>query len=63
MAIEQNPFEALGNNTDNVVNLPSAEQQTSMGATFEIDPTDGGVMVDFSQEIEMSPDKLYVIPV
>ena len=57
MAIEQNPFEALGNNTDNVVTLPNVEQQASMGATFEIDPDDGGVMVDFSQEIEMSPDK------
>ena len=54
MAIEQNPFEAITQATSNVVNLPTAEQTTE--ATFEVDPVDGGVVVDFSQEIEMSPD-------
>ena len=54
MAIEQNPFEAITQATSNVVNLPTAEETTE--ATFEVEP-DGGVLVDFSQEIEMSPDE------
>ena len=52
MAIEQNPFETITEATSNIVNLPStSEQQTS--ATFEVDPSDGGVVVDFSEEVEM----------
>jgi len=54
MAIEQNPFEAITEATSNVINLPTAEETTE--ATFEVEP-DGGVLVDFSQEIEMSPDE------
>jgi len=54
MAIEQNPFEAITEATSNVINLPTPEETTE--ATFEVEP-DGGVMVDFSQEIEMSPDE------
>jgi hypothetical protein len=53
MAIEQNPFEAIKQATSNVVNLPAAEETTE--ATFEVEP-DGGVVVDFSQDIQMSPD-------
>ena len=54
MAIEQNPFEAITEATSNVINLPTPEETTE--ATFEVEP-DGGVMVDFSQEIEMSGDE------
>ena len=57
MAIEQNPFNTAEEATSNIVALPNAEQQSAMGATFELDPSDGGIMVDFSEEIEMSPNK------
>ena len=57
MAIEQNPFETMTETTSNVVNLPNAEQQESMGATFELDPSDGGIVVDFSEDIAMSPNE------
>ena len=57
MAIEQNPFDTAEEATSNIVALPNAEQQSAMGATFELDPSDGGIMVDFSEEIEMSPNK------
>ena len=57
MAIEQNPFDTAEEATSNIVALPNAKQQSAMGATFELDPSDGGIMVDFSEEIEMSPNK------
>ena len=57
MAIEQNPFDTAEEATSNIVALPNAKQQSVMGATFGLDPSDGGIMVDFSEEIEMSPNK------
>ena len=51
MAIEQNPFEMISQAVSNVV--PITEMEESADATFEVDPTDGGVIVDFSENVEM----------
>jgi len=52
MATERNPFETMPEEVSNVV--PMADMESTSEATFEIDPTDGGVIVDFSEEnVEM----------
>ena len=57
MATERNPYDITGNN---VVPLPIEVEEES-NATFEVDPEDGGVIVDFSEqedivEMEASED-------
>ena len=51
MATERNPFEMISEQVSNVVPLPDMTED--MDATFEVDPTDGGVIVDFSETVEM----------
>jgi hypothetical protein len=51
MATERNPFEMISQEVSNVVPLPDMTED--MDATFEVDPTDGGVIVDFSKNVEM----------
>ena len=51
MATERNPFEMISEQVDNVVPLPDMTED--IDATFEVDPTDGGVIVDFSENVEM----------
>ena len=52
MATERNPFETMPEEVSNVI--PMADMENTSEATFEVDPTDGGVIVDFSEEnIEM----------
>jgi len=51
MAIEQNPFEMISQAVSNVV--PMAGTEETSDATFEVDPTDGGVIVDFSENVAM----------
>ena len=51
MAIEQNPFEMISQAVSNVV--PMAGTEETADATFEVDPTDGGVIVDFSENVAM----------
>ena len=48
MATERNPYEMMAETETNVVQLPLEEEAS---ATFEVDPTDGGVIVDFSEQI------------
>ena len=56
MATEKNPYEMKPEELGNVI--PMAAQE-DLNATFEVDPADGGVIVDFSEEIsiEMSPSE------
>ena len=56
MATERNPYDMKPEEIGNVVPMVADEE---MNATFEVDPTDGGVIVDFSDEvsIEMSPSQ------
>ena len=52
MATERNPYEMKQEEVANVVPMQAEEE---MEATFEVDPTDGGVIVDFSsEEVTMS---------
>ena len=53
MATERNPFEQIPQMETNVV--PMIPESMPNEPTFELDPTDGGVMVDFGEEtsIEM----------
>ena len=52
MATERNPYDKIPEEVANVVPMQAKEE---MEATFEVDPTDGGVIVDFSsEEVTMS---------
>ena len=52
MATERNPFETMPEEVSNVV--PMADMESTSEATFEVDPDDGGIIVDFSEEnVEM----------
>jgi hypothetical protein len=51
MATERNPFEMISEQVGNVVPLPDMTETAD--ATFEVDPTDGGIIVDFSETVEM----------
>jgi len=51
MATERNPFESMPQEVSNVI--PMTEMEETGNATFEVDPTDGGVTVDFSESVEM----------
>ena len=51
MATERNPFEMIPEEIGNVVPMSNIEETGE--ATFEVDPTDGGVTVDFSESVEM----------
>jgi len=55
MATERNPFEMISQQVSNIVPLPDIKED--MNATFEVDPTDGGVIVDFSETVEMEATK------
>ena len=47
MATERNPYDTMPQEVGDVVALPVEEEAN---ATFEVDPSDGGVIVDFSEE-------------
>ena len=47
MATERNPYDTMPQEVGDVVALPIEEEAN---ATFEVDPSDGGVIVDFSEE-------------
>ena len=51
MATERNPYEMIPEEMGNVIPMPDIEETEN--ATFEVDPTDGGVIVDFSESVEM----------
>ena len=51
MATERNPFESMPQEVSNVI--PMTEMEETENATFEVDPVDGGVTVDFSESVEM----------
>jgi hypothetical protein len=51
MATERNPFESMPQEVSNVI--PMTEIEETENATFEVDPVDGGVTVDFSESVEM----------
>jgi len=51
MATERNPFESMPQEVSNVI--PMTEMEETENATFEVDPVDGGVTVDFSETVEM----------
>ena len=57
MATEKNPYDMIPKEVGNVV--PMVAEEEELNATFEVDPTDGGVIVDFSEEenIQMSPSE------
>ena len=48
MATERNPYDMMPEEVGNVISMPMPEEESS--ATFELDPEDGGVTVDFSEE-------------
>ena len=48
MATERNPYDTMAEEVGNVIAMPMEEEAN---ATFEVDPLDGGVIVDFSEEI------------
>ena len=48
MATERNPYDMKPEELGNVVPMASVEEE--INATFEVDPTDGGVIVDLSGE-------------
>ena len=57
MATEKNPYDMIPKEVGNVVPMVAEEE---MNATFEVDPTDGGVIVGFSEEdetVRMSPSE------
>jgi len=45
MATERNPYDMMPEEVGDVVAMPLEEEAN---ATFEVDPSDGGVIVDFS---------------
>ncbi len=47
MATERNPYDKIPEEVANVVPIQAEEE---LNATFEVDPTDGGVIVDFSSD-------------
>ena len=47
MATERNPYDTMAEEVGNVIAMPMEEEAN---ATFEVDPLDGGVIVDFSEE-------------
>ena len=47
MATERNPYDMMPEEVGNVIDMPMEEESN---ATFELDPSDGGVIVDFSEE-------------
>ena len=47
MATERNPYDMMPEEVGDVVAMPIEEEAN---ATFEVDPSDGGVIVDFSEE-------------
>ena len=51
MATERNPYEMKQEEVANVVPMKAEEE---MEATFEVDPTDGGVIVDFSSDEQVT---------
>ena len=51
MATERNPFESMSQEVSNIIPMPEIENTAN--ATFEVDPQDGGVTVDFSESVEM----------
>ena len=51
MATERNPYEMKQEEVANVVPMQAEEE---MEATFEVDPTDGGVIVDFSSDEQVT---------
>ena len=51
MATERNPYEMKQEEVANVVPMQAEEE---MEATFEVDPTDGGVIVDFSSDDQVT---------
>ena len=56
MATERNPFETMPEEVSNVI--PMADMESTSEATFEVDPSDGGILVDFSEEnVEMEASK------
>jgi hypothetical protein len=57
MATERNPYDMIPEEVANVV--PMVAEEEELNATFEVDPTDGGVIVDFSEEetVRMSPSE------
>jgi hypothetical protein len=50
MATERNPFDMIPETETNVIAMVPEEQSN---VSIEIDPTDGGVIVDFSSEEAM----------
>ena len=48
MATERNPYDTMAEEVGNVIAMPMEEEAN---ATFEVDPSDGGIIVDFSEEI------------
>ena len=57
MATERNPYDMKPEELGNVVPMAAVDEE--INATFEVDPTDGGVIVDLSGEenIQMSPSQ------
>ena len=48
MATERNPYDMMPEEVGDVVAMPMEEESN---ATFEVDPEDGGVIVDFSEQV------------
>ena len=48
MATERNPYDMMPEEVGDVIAMPMEEESN---ATFEVDPEDGGVIVDFSEEV------------
>ena len=51
MATERNPYDMIPEEDNNVVPMEIPPMEGD--ATFEVDPTDGGVIVDFSENVAM----------
>jgi len=51
MATERNPYDMMPEEDSNVIPLEVPEPEGE--ATFEVDPDDGGIIVDFSDSVEM----------
>ena len=48
MATERNPYEMMPSEEGNIIPMPVPEEDSA--ATFELDPEDGGITVDFNEE-------------
>jgi len=48
MATERNPYEMMPSEEGNIIPMPVPEEDSA--ATFELDPEDGGITVDFAEE-------------